>query len=88
MTLRTLILAFLDALASSYARYEEQFQTFGFDPIRTAWLDRAARLGEVITARIGREEHEGTFETVDAEGNLVLNTAKGRVTIAAAEIFF
>lgn len=79
---------FLDVLAEAYARYEQQFQTFGFEPIRTAWLDRAARLGEVIVARTGKEEQEGTFETVDAEGNLILNTAKGRVTIAAAEIFF
>ncbi len=79
---------FLDVLAEAYARYEQQFQTFGFEPIRQAWLQRAARLGEVITARTGKEEQEGTFETVDGEGNLVLNTAKGRVTIAAADIFF
>lgn len=48
--------AFLTHLAAAYARYEDQFTTFGFDPIRTAWLDRAARLGQVITARteIGR----------------------------------
>jgi hypothetical protein len=26
--------------------------TYGFEPIRTAWLARAARLGEVITARL------------------------------------
>ncbi|MBT8155830.1 biotin--[acetyl-CoA-carboxylase] ligase [Epibacterium ulvae] len=79
---------FMDVLAEAYARYEQQFQTFGFEPIRQAWLQRAARLGEVITARTGQEEQEGTFETVDGEGNLVLNTAKGRVTIAAADIFF
>lgn len=79
---------FLDALAAAYARYEQQFQTFGFEPIRTAWLDRAARVGEVITARTAKEEWEGTLETVDGEGNLVLNTAKGRVSIAAADIFF
>lgn len=80
--------AFLEALAESYARYELQFTTLGFEPIRVAWLARAARLGEVITARAGQQEYEGTFETVDSEGNLVLNTAKGRVSIAAADIFF
>jgi len=79
---------FLEALAEAYARYELQFTTYGFAPIRTAWLQRAARLGEVITAKTGSESYEGTFETVDEEGNLVLNTAKGRVTVAAADIFF
>ncbi len=79
---------FLEALAPAYAHYEAQFTQFGFAPIRTAWLDRAARLGEVITARTSRDEFTGTFETVDANGNLVLSTPKQRYAIPAAEIFF
>ncbi|KIC20956.1 biotin--[acetyl-CoA-carboxylase] ligase [Leisingera sp. ANG-Vp] len=79
---------FLEAVADAFARYEQQFSTYGFEPIRTAWLERAAKLGEVITARTAASETEGTFETVDASGNLVLNTAKGRVSIPAADIYF
>lgn len=79
---------FLDLLAPAYAHYEAQFTTYGFDPIRTAWLSRAARLGEVVTARTSRDEVTGTFETVDAAGNLVLSTAKSRVAIPAADVFF
>ncbi|WP_299848568.1 biotin--[acetyl-CoA-carboxylase] ligase [uncultured Roseovarius sp.] len=79
---------FLDLLAPAYAHFEAQFTTYGFAPIRTAWLDRAARLGEVVTARTSRDEISGTFETVDATGNLVLSTAKSRVAIPAADIFF
>ncbi len=79
---------FLTELAAAYAVLETQFTTFGFEPIRTAWLSRAARLGEVITARAGGLEAVGTFETVDADGNLVLNTAKGRVSIPAADVYF
>ena len=80
--------AFLDSLAPAYARLEAQFVTYGFAPIRTAWLTHAARLGEVITARTGTSETIGTFRDVDAQGNLVLETAEGRKSIAAAEIFF
>lgn len=80
--------SFLDLLAPAYARWETQFTTYGFEPVRTAWLARAARLGEVVTARTSRQETTGTFETVDSAGNLVLNTAKGRVAIPAAEVFF
>ena len=79
---------FLTHLAAAYARYEAQFTQLGFAPIRTAWLARAARLGEVITARTGNSETTGTFETLDDSGNLVLTTARGRVNIPAADIFF
>jgi BirA family biotin operon repressor/biotin-[acetyl-CoA-carboxylase] ligase len=80
--------ALLDLLAPAYARVEAQFVTHGFAPIRRAWLDHAAKLGATITARTTRETHHGTFETVDADGNLVLLTPQGRREIAAAEVFF
>ncbi|MEY8840750.1 biotin--[acetyl-CoA-carboxylase] ligase [Cribrihabitans sp. XS_ASV171] len=79
---------FLGELAAAYAQHEALFTEQGFAPIRAAWLARAARLGEVITARTGCRETTGTFETVDEQGNLVLNTANGRLRIAAAEIYF
>lgn len=79
---------FLSALAAAFDRWENQFVAYGFDPIRRAWLQRAAKLGEVITARTAKVETTGTFETIDGAGNLVLNTAKGLVTIPAADIFF
>lgn len=79
---------FLDLLAAHYARLEAQFITYGFAPIREAWLARAAKLGDVITARTMNSETTGTFETVDAQGNLVLKTSKSRVAIAAADVFF
>ncbi len=80
--------AFLDVLAAAYARYESQFRTFGFAPIRTAWLARAARLGEAITARTTHDACVGTFVDVDETGQLVLETAKGRVHIPAADVYF
>lgn len=79
---------FLAQLAPAFAKWETQFTTFGFAPIRTAWLERAARLGTVITARTGRDEFAGTFETIDDTGNLILSTARGRQAIAAADVFF
>ncbi|WP_323770137.1 biotin--[acetyl-CoA-carboxylase] ligase [Antarctobacter sp.] len=80
--------AILNALATAYAVHEARFVTYGFEPIRSLWLQRAARLGETITARTTRDTVTGVFETVDATGQLVLKTPKGRVTIAAADIFF
>ncbi|WP_299416563.1 biotin--[acetyl-CoA-carboxylase] ligase [uncultured Sulfitobacter sp.] len=79
---------FLNALARAFAQYETQFLTYGFAPIRTAWLARAARIGEVVTARTMRDETVGVFEDVDGQGNLILKTAKGRVAITAADVYF
>ena len=79
---------FLALLASNYATEERIFESLGFAPIREKWLRRAARLGEVITARTARETVSGTFETVDEAGQLVLITAKGRVTLPAADVYF
>lgn len=79
---------FLNVLAHHYALLETQFTDFGFAPIRTAWLAHAARLGEAIIARTGREEITGTFEDVDARGNLMLRTSNGLRAITAADVFF
>lgn len=78
----------LDALAAAYARWERQFVTFGFAPVRTAWLNGAARLGQPIVARTVSETIEGTFETIADDGALVLKTATGRRAIPAADVFF
>lgn len=80
--------AFLDALAPAYARWETAFTTEGFAPLRAAWLSHAARLGEAIRARTGTETREGTFQTIDAQGNLILHTPAGTLAIPAAEVFF
>lgn len=79
---------FLDHLAPAYARWENQFVSQGFATIREAWLAGAAKLGEKITARTGTESREGIFDTIDAEGNLVLRQGRQTLAIPAAEVFF
>ncbi|WP_227270300.1 biotin--[acetyl-CoA-carboxylase] ligase [Roseobacter weihaiensis] len=79
---------FLDILAQHYAVLDAQFDTYGFAPIRTAWLAHAARLGETITARTSKDTHVGIFEDVDATGQLVIRGPRGVKTIAAADVYF
>ncbi|GFE65815.1 biotin--[acetyl-CoA-carboxylase] ligase [Litoreibacter roseus] len=79
---------FLNALAANFATEEAIYAEMGFDMIRDNWLKRAARLGEVITARTSRDEITGVFETVDAYGNLILRTKDGMVPVPAADIYF
>lgn len=81
--------AALDCLAASWSRWYEVWSERGFEPIRDAWLARAARLGAGIRARIADMEAVGVFEGIDAEGALVLREAAGRTRkISAGEVFF
>ena len=78
----------LTPLATRFAHHEHSLTTYGFAPIRTAWLARAAKLGQPIRARIGQIEEHGVFRDVDAVGNLVLETSKGPRAIPAADVYF
>jgi len=80
--------ALLDHLAPAYAAWEARFQTFGFSPVRHAFLERVARLGEPIRARTMSETFEGRFASINESGALVLDTTAGRRIIPAAEVFF
>lgn len=80
--------AFLDILAPAFAAREGQMATFGFAPIRTAWLARAGGLGDAITARLPGEVIAGTFDDVDHDGHLLLRTATGQRRITAGDVFF
>ncbi|EAR50418.1 biotin--acetyl-CoA-carboxylase ligase [Oceanicola granulosus HTCC2516] len=79
---------FLTVLATNFATQEGILAELGFARVREAWLERAARIGEVITARTSRDEITGTFDTIDEDGNLVLLTADGPRAIPAADIYF
>ncbi len=79
---------FLRLLAGHYATEEMVLERLGFDPIRQDWLERAARLGEEITAQTGSRKVTGIFDTVDDKGQLVLITGTGPVRIPAAEVYF
>ena len=78
----------LDHLAPALAGWEDRLADEGFAPLRAAWLARAIRLGETITARLPNRTLTGRFETIDPTGALVLGTAEGRVILPAAEVTF
>ncbi len=79
---------FLPLLAANFATQEALLAAEGFAPIRAQWLAKAARLGEVITARTGSAEITGRFDTIDDSGCLVLTSPTGQKAIPAADVFF
>lgn len=79
---------FLNLLAPAFDHWWRQLRAYGFGPIRAAWLARAARVGETITARAGGSEMIGRFDGIDQTGALILQTSQGRQAIPAADIYF
>ncbi len=61
----------------------------GFQEIRRLWLARAAGLGKPMAVQSGSVTLQGTFETLDEEGRLVLVEGSGRrMTVAAGDVHF
>ncbi|MGJ4944402.1 biotin--[acetyl-CoA-carboxylase] ligase [Bradyrhizobium sp. HKCCYLS1011] len=61
----------------------------GFGDIRRLWLERAAGLGEAVAIRSGHAIIEGTFDTIDEQGCMVVRTREGRlVPITAGDVHF
>ncbi len=80
--------AVLTHLAAHFAAWEGQFTRLGFAPIRAAWLARAARIGEAVTARTMSQTVAGRFDGLAEDGAMILATPDGTRHIHAADVFF
>jgi BirA family biotin operon repressor/biotin-[acetyl-CoA-carboxylase] ligase len=61
----------------------------GFGEIRRQWLERAAGLGQPVAIRTGSATVEGTFDTIDEAGCMIVRTSGGkRVPISAGDVYF
>jgi len=61
----------------------------GFAEIRKLWLERAFGVGEPVAIQTGTTKVEGTFDTIDDTGCLIVRTAEGRrIPITAGEVHF
>ena len=61
----------------------------GFGKIRELWLARAAGLGERVAIKTGNATLEGTFDTLDQNGCMIVRTPDGqRLPITAGDVYF
>jgi BirA family transcriptional regulator, biotin operon repressor / biotin---[acetyl-CoA-carboxylase] ligase len=61
----------------------------GFAEIRRLWLERAAGLGEAVAIKSGTAAIEGTFDTIDEQGCMIIRTSTGAlVQVTAGDIYF
>lgn len=59
----------------------------GFPALRERWLSHAAGLGREIKVTLPRETIEGRFESIDANGRLILSTLDGERIVEAGDVF-
>ena len=61
----------------------------GFGEIQKLWLERAFGVGEPVAIQTGTTKVEGTFDTIDDTGCLIVRTIEGkRMPITAGEVYF
>ncbi len=81
--------AAMERLSASFDRHLTHWIEQGFEPIRQAWLERAAGLGQACRARLARRTLEGVAEGLDADGALLLRLPGREIArITAGDVFF
>lgn len=82
-----------DVFAALARRMEDELTVWdsgrGFGQTRAAWLSRAGGIGEPIRVNLADRTLDGRFDSLDAEGRLVLRQSDGaRATVSAGDLFF
>jgi BirA family biotin operon repressor/biotin-[acetyl-CoA-carboxylase] ligase len=77
-------------LSDSWAEFRELWDNGrGFGEIRRLWLARAAGLGQTVSIQSAGTAIEGTFDTIDDTGCMIVQTTDGRrVPISAGDVYF
>lgn len=73
-------------LDGAFERWRRTWRDEGFAPVRAAWLEKAARLGEAVRVRLPDGDISGVFKNLDPSGALVLDCDGTRRLIAAGAI--
>lgn len=64
-----------------------QYAADGFEPVRTAWLERGPALDERVATTFNGRVIEGAFAGLAASGGMRLDTPTGPRTIVTGELF-
>jgi BirA family biotin operon repressor/biotin-[acetyl-CoA-carboxylase] ligase len=77
-------------LSDSWAEFRGIWdQGRGFGEIRRLWLERATGLGQPVAIQAGATAVEGTFDTIDESGCMIVRRSDGnRVPISAGDVYF
>lgn len=78
----------LTEFLNNFENLYQNYQNFGFAPIRNLWLKKAFKLNEEIKVNLADQKLTGLFKNLDNTGNLILKCDNEEVkTISSAQIF-
>jgi len=77
----------MQEVRAHFAKWYDTWREAGFEPIRQAWLARAAHLGQDIVVRTGREEFSGRFLGLSPVGAALVDTGDETREVLAGDIF-
>ena len=81
--------AMLEAFSRHFLTWVNRWTEDGFAPIRRAWLAHAHGLGDTIEVKLAHGTVRGTFNDLDANGALILESPEtGRRVVAAGDVLF
>jgi BirA family transcriptional regulator, biotin operon repressor / biotin---[acetyl-CoA-carboxylase] ligase len=78
---------FASLSAAMAQRLSQWRRGLGFAEIRSAWLKRAAGLGEKLQVRLPERELSGRFDGLDENGRLLLDQGGKIAVVTAGEVF-
>jgi BirA family biotin operon repressor/biotin-[acetyl-CoA-carboxylase] ligase len=78
------------ALSDSWAEFRRIWDDGrGFAEIRKLWLGRATGLGQMVAIKSGGAAIEGTFDSIDEQGCMIVRTSGGKlVPVTAGDVYF
>jgi BirA family biotin operon repressor/biotin-[acetyl-CoA-carboxylase] ligase len=77
------------ALSDSWVEFRDIWDNGrGFGQIRKLWLERATGLGQAVAIKSAASTVEGTFETIDEQGCMIVRTPGGLMPITAGDVYF
>ncbi len=80
--------AMVRVFCACFKTWLDRWRSEGFAPLRAAWLERAAGLGEPVSVRLGAERLEGTLGGIDEDGALLIEGAFGSRRVSAGDLYF
>lgn len=77
----------LKKLVENFDILKKEYETHGFEKIRLRWLDNAYNRGKKVIIKQNKQEYEGVFENIGANGELILRTKEGVQNILAGDLY-
>ncbi|MBI4412475.1 MAG: biotin--[acetyl-CoA-carboxylase] ligase [Deltaproteobacteria bacterium] len=66
----------ISACLNAYEKWRKEYDRFGLNPIRTAWLEKTDMMGKKVRVIEGEKIVEGTVNDLDKDGFLVVDGKK------------